>query len=252
MNGLRSAEDAFLKFICDHQPDIMMLQEVRAFPAQLSLFLQAIPGYDIVFHPAEKPGYSGTALYYKSSLHPNRATRLREEEMLDSEGRTLVLTIGRTHYINVYTPNGTNGQERLKFKLNFYAQLTEYVQRLLDQGESIIIGGDLNVAHTEHDLYDPKGNTHHSGFLPAERDWMNGLVKIGFHDSFRLFQQEGGHYSWWHMRDPQRTANRGWRFDYFLVSDNVKVRVTGASILRDVFGSDHAPIVLELGSIKEI
>lgn len=246
INGIRSAENEFLSFMSEHQPDILMLQEVRAFPDQLSIFVQAIPGYDVIFHPAEKAGYSGTAIYYKSSLKPDRVTRLHEESLLDSEGRTLVLTHGKTHFINVYTPNGTSGQERLAFKSEYYAQLIDYIQRLLVNGDSVVLGGDLNIAHTEKDLYDPAGNTHHSGFLLAERSWMDKLIEIGMHDSFRMFQQDGGHYSWWHMRDPKRAANRGWRFDYFLISDDMKERVKGATILREVFGSDHAPIELEV------
>lgn len=246
VNGLRSAEDPFLAFVAEHQPDVLMLQEVRAFPEQLSIFVQAIPGYSVVFHPAEKAGYSGTAIYYKDSAPLEDVRRLKENPTLDAEGRTLVAHIGKTSIINSYSPNGTSGEVRLSFKLNFYEELTRYIQHLRTAGREVILGGDLNVAHTERDLYDPRSNMNHSGFLQAERAWIDNLLQNGFYDSFRLFQEEAGHYSWWHMRDPKRLANRGWRFDYFLVSEGLRDKVTGASILKDIYGSDHAPILLEV------
>lgn len=247
INGIRSGEDAFLSFMHDYEPDILMLQEVRAFPEQINLFVQSIPGYTSVFHPAEKAGYSGTAVYYKDTLPVEHVTRLREHDVLDAEGRTLLTKLqDGTHIINTYTPNGTSGAERLEYKLNYYSKLSEYITSLRQAEHPVILGGDLNVAHTEKDLYNPRGNTNHSGFLPSERSWFQGLLDNGFHDTFRLFQQDGEHYSWWHLRDPKRAANRGWRFDYFLVSDDVRPKVTGAEILRDVFGSDHAPVVVKI------
>jgi exodeoxyribonuclease III len=246
VNGLRSAEGPFLAFVAEHQPDVLMLQEVRAFPEQLSIFVQAIPGYSVVFHPADKAGYSGTAIYYKDSASLDSATRLKENSILDAEGRTLIAHVGNTCIINSYTPNGSNGEDRLSFKLSFYEELTRFIQQLRTNGIDVILGGDLNVAHTEKDLYDPRSNTNHSGFLQSERAWIDDLLQNGFYDSFRLFQEEAGHYSWWHMRDPKRMANRGWRLDYFLISEGLRDKVKGASILKEVYGSDHAPILLEV------
>lgn len=246
VNGLRSAEKHFLKFISEESPDILMLQELRAHPDQLQFFLKFIPGYKVEFNPSERRGYSGTALYYKEEIPFDEVTSRTGNRILDSEGRTIVCTLGNLIIINFYTPNGTSSEERLKFKLKFYDAITDYLRELLKKKHSVIVGGDINVAHTELDLYAPKENKNRSGFLPVERDWFSDLLKLGFLDTFRMFEKSGGHYTWWHMRDPKRKKNRGWRFDYFLVSKDLKRKVKDAKILRDVLGSDHCPILLEV------
>lgn len=246
VNGLRSAEKHFLQFINEESPDILMLQELRAHPDQLQFFLKFISGYKVEFNPSRKPGYSGTALYYKDEIPFDKVTSRTGNETLDSEGRTIVCKLGDLIIINFYTPNGTSSEERLKFKLKYYDAITDYLRGLLKKKCSAIVGGDINVAPTELDLYSPEKNKNHSGFLPVERDWFSELLQIGFIDTFRMFEKGGGHYTWWHMRDPRRVKNRGWRFDYFLVSKDLKKKVVKAKILRDVFGSDHCPIGLEV------
>ncbi|MBU0976052.1 MAG: exodeoxyribonuclease III [Patescibacteria group bacterium] len=244
VNGLRSTEKQFLEFMNVIQPDIMMLQEVRAHPDQLNFFLQHIPGYKVLFNPAEQPGYSGTAIYHKKSLGINNVTNQLSSKILSSEGRTIECTCENTKILNFYTPNGTGKEERLSFKLKFYSEILKYITALQKSKYSIILGGDLNVAHTKLDLYAPKENENRSGFLKEERKWFENFLKMGFVDTFRLFQKKGGYYTWWHMRDPKRESNRGWRFDYFLVSKDLKGKVKSSKILKDVFGSDHCPIEL--------
>ena len=246
VNGLRSAEKQFLEFMQDENPDVMMIQELRAHPDQLQFFLKFIPGYGVEFNPSGRPGYGGTALYYKEKTPFDEVTSRTGNKILDSEGRTIICKLGDLIIINFYTPNGTSSEERLKFKLKFYDSISNYLQKLLAKKLFVIVGGDINVAHREIDLYAPKENQNRSGFLQEERDWFSDLLKIGFTDTFRMFEKDGGHYSWWHMRDPKRKMNKGWRFDYFLVSKDLKKKVKRAKILKDVFGSDHCPILLEV------
>jgi exodeoxyribonuclease III len=246
VNSLRNAEARFLEFLDNHQPDMVMIQELRAFPDQLNFFLRQIPGYEALFNPCTRPGYSGTALYYKTDLALKEVTPLTGIQILDDEGRTIISKFNNTYIINFYTPNGSSREERLQYKLQFYQQAKIYIAGLLQQGNSVILGGDLNVAPTEIDLYSPAQNKNRSGFLPAERNWFADLEKLGMSDTFRMFEKGPGFYSWWHLRDPKREQNRGWRFDYFLVSDDIKEKVKSATILKDVYGSDHCPIGLEI------
>ncbi len=246
VNGLRSTEKEFIKFIKTKKPDILMIQELRAYPDQLSFFLKSIPNYKVLFNPADRPGYSGTAIYYKNSIKFEKVSSVTSDEILNLEGRTIYCRIGDLYIFNFYTPNGTSSEERLKFKLDFYSHILNLIRGLINKNKSVIIGGDLNVAATELDLYAPKKNLNHSGFLESERKWFTDMLKLGFIDTFRMFEKEGGHYTWWHMRDPERKKNHGWRFDYFLVSKKLKNKVKSSRILKNVFGSDHCPIMLDI------
>jgi len=244
VNSLRSCENNFLKFIGDYQPDIVGIQELRGTPDQLSFFLKFVDGYDCIFNDSGRPGYAGTALYYKKGLDVQSVTNRVEDQILDTEGRVTKIKIGDITIFNFYTPNGSASELRLKFKLEYYSEMLKLAKQMIDNGEKVIIGGDMNVGHTHKDLYLKDCNT--SGFLPEERKWFDDMLSIGFVDSFRMFQKEGGYYTWWHMRDPKREKNNGWRFDYFLVSNNLKERVKSAGILKDVYGSDHCPIWVEI------
>lgn len=246
VNSLRSAEESFLEFVDAQQPDIVMIQELRAHPNDLSFFLRFIPGYKGEFNYSGRPGYGGTAWYHKESLPVRDVKFTSGHAILDSEGRTILGQLGNLIIINLYTPNGNRSLERLDYKLKFYKTVNLFVRSLKNQGYSIIIGGDLNVAHTELDLFAPRDNENHSGFLPQERQWLDELLNVGFVDTFRLFEKGGGHYTWWHLGDPKRERNKGWRFDYFLVSADLSPRVNKSGILKEVFGSDHCPIFLEL------
>lgn len=246
VNSLRSAEEKFLKFIDNQQPDVVMLQELRAEPNQLSLFLQNIPGYGTLFNPSGRPGYGGTALYYRENLPITNLTTATGKQLLDQEGRTVQLCLNKTVVLNFYVPNGNRNGDRLNYKLNFYKAMIEYFKTLLAKNQAVIIGADMNVAHAEIDLYSPKTNTKNSGFLPIERELFDQLLNLGLVDVFRHFNKGSRHYTWWSLRDPTRAQNHGWRYDYFLVSKNLLGKVKKSTILKEVFGSDHCPILLEV------
>jgi exodeoxyribonuclease-3 len=245
VNSLRSCEDKFLEFLDKYSPDIVAIQELRATEDQISFFLKGVSGYKYLFNDSGRPGYAGTALYYKDSLgiDPKRALG---NTILDGEGRVIYTKIGDIHFFNFYIPNGGSSEDRLKFKLQYYSEVTRQIKDLCKNNEKVIVGGDFNVAHTNADLYLDSCN--HSGFLPEEKKWFDEMLNLGFFDSFRHFYKERGYYTWWHMRDPERERNNGWRFDYFLVSNNLKEQTKSAGILRDVYGSDHCPIWVEIES----
>lgn len=246
VNGLRSAEEKFLDFLDKEQPDILLLQELRAEPNQLSMFLQNVTDYKVLFNPSGRPGYGGSALYYKEILPLENLTNKTRNPVLDSEGRTIQFSLRNTTVINFYVPNGNMNEERLQYKLNFYRMMTKYLQSLINQKYPVIIGADMNVAHTKIDLYSPKTSIRNSGFLPEERKLFDRLLEIGLIDTFRHLHPKGGYYTWWSFRDRTRKENHGWRYDYFLVSNNLVKRIKKAEILKDVFGSDHCPILLEI------
>ena len=246
INGIRSGEKKFLEFIKNFSPDILMVQEVRADPDELSLFLKLIPKFQVFFNPSKRPGWSGTAVYYKTSFEFDEISRLSNNEILDSEGRMIFMRIKDIYLFNFYTPNGSTGEERLKFKLKYYDEIFKHMRKLIKMNFKIIIGGDLNVAYQDIDVHEKLLYPVRSSILPEERAWFKKMLGLGFIDTFRIFEKEGGHYSWWHMRDLKRRKNRGIRFDYFLVTKNLKKKVKGAEIKKEVFGSDHCPVVLDI------
>ncbi|MBM3209221.1 exodeoxyribonuclease III [Candidatus Shapirobacteria bacterium] len=245
VNGLRSAEEQFLKFIESEQPDLLLLQEVRAHPDQLSFFLKFVSHYKVEFNHSGRPGYGGTAVYYNESLSLDKLTDSVGDKILDSEGRSMLCELNGLSFFNFYVPNGNSGAERLNYKLSFYEAMRDYFKKQLEHNKPVIIGGDFNVAHTELDLFAPE-TSKNSGFLPEERKWFSDLLGIGLIDTFRMFERGGGHYTWWHLKDPKREKNQGWRYDYFLVSENLREKVKRSEILKNVFGSDHCPILLEI------
>ena len=148
--------------------------------------------------------------------------------------------------LNIYFPNGKSGDERLRYKMDFYEEALKYFMKLRKKGKKLVICGDVNTAHTEIDLARPRENQKISGFLPVERVWMDRWVSKGFIDTFRVFQKEGGHYSWWDMLSGARARNVGWRIDYFFVSEDLKPHLDDAFILPEVMGSDHCPVGIVL------
>jgi exodeoxyribonuclease-3 len=148
--------------------------------------------------------------------------------------------------MNIYFPNGKASQERLEYKMDFYEAFLDYANTLKAEGKKLVICGDVNTAHKEIDLARPKQNEMISGFLPEERAWMDKFIAAGYIDTFRMFNSEGGNYTWWSMRTDSRKRNVGWRLDYFFVSENLQDNVKSSSIYSDIMGSDHCPIGLEL------
>ncbi|MEI7578897.1 MAG: exodeoxyribonuclease III [bacterium] len=248
VNSLRNCEKAFLAFLHDYEPDIVMIQELRAHPDQLSFFLQMVPGYQVFFNDSGRPGYSGTAIYYKNSLNVQEISKHTGNEILDTEGRTIKLVLPDYTIYNFYTPNGTGNENRLAFKLEFYQEMLLLLQSEVALGKKVIFGGDLNVAATAIDLYNPSANQAHSGYLAVERKWFADILKLGFVDTFRLYEKRDSFYSWWNLRDPKRENNQGWRFDYLLTSANIPLsNIIDAKIYREVFGSDHCPVGVRVG-----
>lgn len=164
----------------------------------------------------------------------------------DSEGRTLVADYGDFILFNIYYPNGGAGNKRVPFKMKFYDAFLEKTEKLRKQGKKIIITGDVNTAHTEIDLSRPKENVKNTGFLPEEREWVSKFIKCGYVDTFRHFTKEGGHYTWWDYFTAARARDIGWRIDYFFVTENLLPKLKSAFILKEVMGSDHCPVGIEL------
>ena len=245
VNGIRAIyKKGFLQWLMTDKPDILCIQETKASEEQLPDDLRNILGYHTFYASAEKKGYSGVALL--SEEEPRHIEPGWGVDSFDREGRALVADYGDFLLMNIYFPNGKASPERLKYKMDFYESFLEYADGLKNQGKKLIICGDVNTAHKEIDLARPKENETVSGFLPEERAWIDKLLSHGYIDTFRMFEEGGGHYSWWDYKTRARERNVGWRIDYFLVSENLEHRIQSAFILSDVMGSDHCPIGIEL------
>ncbi len=247
VNGLRSTHKAgYWDIFFKENADIICLQEVKAVPTQLPEALQKIEGYHCYFNfPAIKKGYSGVAIFTKEL--PEKVEYGLGVEEFDQEGRVLVAHYKDFVLLNVYFPNGGGGPDRLKYKLDFYDLFLLYIEKLQKRGKSIIFCGDVNTAHEEIDLARPKANEENTGFLPEERAWIDEVINHGYIDTYRFFYPDKtGAYTYWDMKSSARDRNVGWRIDYFFVSANLQKHLKTATILSQVFGSDHCPLVLEL------
>ena len=246
VNGLRACErNGFMRWFEAARPDILCLQEVRAEVDQLAPHCANPAGYHTSWNVAQKKGYSGVATW--CATPPVTLAHGLDRAELDGEGRVIVTEHADFALYNIYFPNGSRDHSRVPFKLAFYEHLMARLAERLAKGDRLIVCGDFNTAHTEIDLANPKSNVKTTGFLPEERLVLQRFLDLGFHDVFReRHPGEQGHYSWWSNRPGVREKNVGWRIDYFLVSDSLLGRVTGARYLREVLGSDHCPVVLEL------
>ncbi len=227
----------------EDDPDILCVQETKAWAEQLSPEVRDIAGYHSYYGEGERKGYSGVALY--SKLEPLDISD-RFHPAFDDEGRVLVAHYPSFVLFNVYFPNGKASPERLQYKMDFYEAFLEEMRRRLQLGERIIVAGDVNTAHREIDLARPQENQSTSGFLPKERHWIDRLLDAGFTDTFRMFHTGEGHYSYWDLRTRARDRNVGWRIDYVFASDDLAHDVHDAFILPEVYGSDHCPVGIEL------
>ena len=245
VNGIRAIhKKGFLDWFEGEDVDMLCLQETKAQIDQLPKKLVNVPDYNSYFHSAERKGYSGVVTY--SSLEPNNVYEGMGISKFDIEGRLQRLDFDDFTLINVYYPNGGSGDERLRYKLEFYDAFLDYVNDLRDSGFNLVICGDLNTAHKPIDLARPKANEDVSGFLPVEREWVSKFLDNGYVDTFRMFNQEGENYTWWSYRTKARVRNVGWRLDYFFVNEEFKDKVKKSYILSDVMSSNHCPICLEL------
>lgn len=245
VNGLRSVhKKGFLDWFVSQKADIVCIQETKAGIDQIPDDLRAIKGYASYFAEAEKKGYSGVGLWTKQK--PKKVDTSMGIQRFDNEGRVIRADYDSFTLFNIYFPNGKASEERLAFKMGFYETFLALAKKLKKQSKKIIICGDINTAHKEIDLARPKENEMISGFLPEERAWIDTLIEAGFIDAFRLFDKKAGNYTWWSVRTGARQKNIGWRIDYFFASDNLKTKITSATIQSEVRGSDHCPIAIEI------
>lgn len=240
VNGIRAcAKKGFLDFLKNEKPDVLCIQETKASQAQWPKELLSEEGYEIFYSDCQiKKGYSGVAVY--SRLKPRSVSTEFAVEKFNVEGRILRLDFGGFVLFNLYVPNGSQGEERLNYKMEFSEQLMKECEELA--GKRILICGDYNTAHNEIDLKHPKANEKNSGFLPMERAWMDRFLQSGFVDTFRNLYPEEVKYSWWTYRAGAREKNVGWRIDYVCVNQDLAAFVKDAFILNDVYGSDHCPV----------
>jgi len=245
VNGIRAvATKEALKWIDERESDILCLQEIKALPEQIpsNLFEKEYP--ETIVNSAEKKGYSGTATF--STLQSDYQAVDHHIDTMH-EGRII-----ETHYndivlFNIYFPNGQKNKERLEYKMKFYDDLLTHCESLREDGKSIIICGDVNTAHKEIDLKNPKANSKTSGFLPIEREWIDKLLAHGYIDTFRYVNGDAvDRYSWWSYRSNARLNNVGWRIDYFFISEDLCENLEDAFILDYITGSDHCPVGIKL------
>lgn len=247
VNGLRSVQRKnFKPWFEDEKADVVCLQEIKISAENLKDEELYHPNkYDSHWHHAEKPGYSGLAIYSKKTPDDVRAGL--KIPQFDREGRWLEADFGGITVINSYFPNSQRDHARLPYKLAFCAAAEKRLEALRKKGRNVLLCGDFNIAHKEIDLKNPKTNVDNAGFLPQERAWLDLMFdKKGWVDTFREFEKGPGHYTWWSYRPTIRERNIGWRLDYFVANPEFKDRLKKAEHLHQVMGSDHCPIRLTL------
>lgn len=254
VNGIRAVlkKGVLQKFLIDYDPDILCLQEIKATTDQVE---NEFPGYETYWNSAQKKGYSGTAILTKQTtqkvinglptdiVSKHNLTDIYGDASL--EGRVLTLEFPRFFVSTVYTPNAKDDLSRLPLRQEWDMAFLSYMKRLQKQ-KPVIFCGDLNVAHTELDLARPKENKGKKGFTTEERGGLDKVTEAGFVDTFRHFEKQGGHYTWWSHFAQARARNIGWRIDYFFISEVLVPSLQGASIYKDVIGSDHCPVAIEI------
>lgn len=245
VNGIRSAaKKGFFTWLSRQRADVVCIQETKAQQWQLT---------DPVFHPkslhchyhdAQKKGYSGTALF--SRHKPEKIIHGLGVDWIDDEGRYLEARFAGLSVISLYMPSGSSGDVRQAFKIRMMDAFLPHIKKLRKSGRSVIICGDWNIAHTNADIRNWRGNQKNSGFLPEERDWLSKLFdQHGYADAFRLLPQKEHEYTWWSQRGQARANNVGWRIDYHIISDDLKSRVQRTRVYRDKPFSDHAPLIID-------
>ena len=242
VNGIRAAaHKGFLEWLLKTQPDFLCVQETKAQPDQVARYIAEPMGYSSLWQSAERKGYSGVATFFKTDPLSVQALGI---SAFDSEGRVQVLEYPRFTLVNAYFPNSRPERARLDYKLAFFEAVTDLCNRLRDEGKSVVLCGDFNVAHEEIDLARPKQNHDNPGFYDEEREAMTDFLNAGYIDTFRHFTKEPGHYTWWSYRAGARARNVGWRIDYHCVNEEFMPEVKDSYILPEVMGSDHCPLAL--------
>ena len=246
VNGIRavSKKEDFWSWFESDESDIINFQEVRATQEQIPKRLAEIDEFHKFYNEAEKKGYSGVGTY--SKIEPLSVEKGLGVEELDNEGRVLKIEYENFILFNIYFPNSGKEGSRLDFKVEFCNELLKQLVELKKEGKNLVITGDYNIAHNPIDVYNPKNCEGKSGYLPEERAWLDELEQAGFVDTFRMFDEGEGNFTWWSYRFKARERNSGWRLDYFFVNEEIKDKVKSAKILADIYGSDHCPVTLEL------
>ena len=243
VNGLRAVlRKNFLSYLADEAPDILCLQETKCSPDQVEQLWPAT--YQTYWNSAVKKGYSGTAIFTRT--RPIAVTQGIGIADHDNEGRVLTAEYGDFYLVNAYVPNSQRELTRLAYRQRWDVDFLAYL-KTLEKKKPVILCGDLNVAHTEIDLANPKANVKNHGFTPEERAGFGAAIAAGFVDTFRESEKGGGHYTWWSPMGTARARNIGWRIDYFLISDALRPRLRRAFIQPHVMDSDHCPVGIEIG-----
>ncbi|GGH07638.1 exodeoxyribonuclease III [Sphingobacterium alkalisoli] len=246
VNGIRAAlKKDWLGWLKIVDPDIVCLQEIKATVDQVPeiLYLEQM-GYEHYWYPAQKKGYSGTAIFTK--ITPNHIEYGCGHEDYDFEGRMIRADFDDISVVSTYFPSGTTGGVRQEFKYRFLDDFKSYTDKLIVEKPKLVISGDFNICHRAIDIHNPKSNANTSGFLPAEREWMENFIQSGFIDTFRHVNPDPHQYTWWSYRAGARARNLGWRIDYNMVSPALSQHIFHAEILSKAVHSDHCPVVLEV------
>ena len=244
VNGIRAAlKKNLIDWIKQSNPDIVCFQEIKANEDQFDTQIFKEIGYYNYWFPAQKKGYSGVGIITK--IKPENVQIGTGIEFMDFEGRNLRLDFKNFSVMSLYLPSGTN-INRLEFKFKYMYEFENYINSLKSEIPNLIIGGDYNICHKAIDIHDPIRNAKVSGFLPEERAWLDKFIESGFIDSFRLYNKFPHKYSWWSYRANSRNNNKGWRIDYFLVSNTLKQNIKESYILDDIVHSDHCPIGINI------
>jgi exodeoxyribonuclease III len=246
VNGIRAAmKKGLVDWLKTDPADIICFQETKAEKDNVTHAEFTSLGYQDLWFSAQKKGYSGVAVLTK--IKPDHIQYGTGHQVSDDEGRVIQLDFGDIRLINAYFPSGTSGEIRQGFKYQWLDEFYIYLDDLKNKYPRLILCGDYNIAHKEIDIHDPKGNKNSSGFLPAERAWMDKFLDSGWTDSFRTKHPEPHRYSWWSQRFPSvRLNNKGWRIDYINVTNNLSGRILNADIYPDIKQSDHCPVYLEI------
>ncbi|QNN20846.1 exodeoxyribonuclease III [Planctomycetales bacterium ZRK34] len=248
VNGMRAAlRKGFADHLNQIAPDVLLLQEIRVTPDKLPDEWAAPDGWHVHWHPAQRPGYAGTAVW---SRHPiDDVTTGLEADDDDAEGRVLSVRVAGVQLVSIYLPSGSSGDHRQAEKEKWMARFRPWADAMKRARRPIVLGGDLNIAHTEQDIFYAKGNEKNSGFLPHERAWMGDLIDSGWRDLVREhYGDRHGPYTWWSNRGQARKLDRGWRIDYLLANKRAAGTFTGAEVHREggLTVSDHAPVSIDL------
>jgi exodeoxyribonuclease-3 len=245
VNGIRAAMNkGLIGWMKSANPDILCIQEIKANPEQVVVKDFEDLGYYHYWYPAQKKGYSGVAIF--SKIKPDHVEYGCGIKAYDDEGRVIRVDFGDISVLSVYHPSGSSGEERQGFKMKWLGEFQNYINNLVKNRQKLIVSGDYNICHKTIDIHNPISNAKTSGFLPEEREWFDEFINSGFIDTFRYFNKDPNHYSWWSYRANSRAKNLGWRIDYNLITKNLSSKLKRSIILSEAMHSDHCPVLLDI------